>query len=135
VDNVSNAFRAGVSRLSQAELLLVVGAGVVVAIAWLLFGLIFDTRAVTDTVVLASLALLVLVWLQASGRHDFGANYRLFTTGLALILVVLVGVQLLYQVRSGFGALDIGDWLGRVALWAGTAIAGVGGWLMWANRR
>jgi hypothetical protein len=135
VDNVGSALRAGVARLTQAELLIVIGTGIVLAIAFVLFGLIFDTRGVEGTVVLTSLALLLVVWLQVTGRHDFGASYRLFTTGLALILVVLVSVQLLYQVRSGFAGLDALDWLGRVALWAGTAIAGVGGWLMWAGRR
>jgi hypothetical protein len=135
VDNVSNAFRAGVSRLNQAELLIVIGTAVVLVIAFLLFGLVINSLNVSNTVVLTSLLLLVVVWLQVSGRHDFGASYRLFAAGLALILVVLVAVPLLYQVRSGFAGLDALEWLGNIALWAGTAIAGVGGWLMWANRR
>jgi hypothetical protein len=135
VDNVGKALRSGVARLSQGELLIVIGTGVVLLIAFVLFGLITNSLSVSNTIVLASLALLLVVWLQVSGRHDFGGSYRLFTAGLALILVVLVAVPLLYQVRSGFAGLDALDWLGNIALWAGTAIAGVGGWLMWANRR
>jgi hypothetical protein len=121
--------------LNQGELLLVIGAGVIVILAFALFSLLFDTRLVTDLELVASLALLVVIWLQVSGRHDFGTNYRLAAAGLGAFVAVLVAVGFLYQVRRGFGGLDLGEWLGLLSLWGGAAIVAVGSWLTWAGRR
>jgi hypothetical protein len=135
LDTVSAGLGGAVARLNQGELLIVVGTGLIVLVSFLLFGLIFNNPVVSDIQLLCSLALLGLVWLQVAGRHDFGTHYRLFTAGLALVLVVVVGVPLLYMVRGGLGGLNLSWWLAYLSLWAGAAIAGVGGWLLWAGRR
>jgi hypothetical protein len=121
-------------RLTIGELLIGLGAVLVLALAWLLFWLIInDGRARPPDLALVSAAgVLIVLWIQNGVRYDFGAMYRVWLGMLSLVLALLGAVHLIEALRGGgLTGQSAAALLGQLSWWVGGGLAGLGAWMVW----
>lgn len=117
------------SRLSQAELLLVGGALIILLIE-LLMGVFLAEYFIGDAPLLLSAGILALVWLHKTGRAQI-ASYTTLLIAAGAGLGVLGVDQILTDVRQTMQfSSDVMTWIGRVAYYAGTLLAAFGAYVL-----
>jgi hypothetical protein len=133
VDQAIGRLRA---NLSTGEILLGLAALLVAVVAWLIFGILLGRSEAlpSDVTLAASLIVLVVLWLQTSGRHDLGHNAHLLLAGLGLLIGFLIAVDAVQTIRySGFTSNATGL-IGQIILWVGGVLALAGAWIVWRDR-
>jgi hypothetical protein len=132
VDQAIDRLRA---HLTAGEIVAGLGAGIIVAVSWLLFGFLLGHMGTwpPSLVMISSIALLAVLVVENARIHAFGPGYRLLVTGLCLLLGVQAVLDVLLHLRLavGGGPFDIGG----LTWWAGAIVAVIGGWMVWREGR
>jgi hypothetical protein len=130
VDRIVGRLR---ERLTPGEIVIGAGALIVVLLGWLLMGVIVNSARPSELVMVASVGILALVWLENSGRLRAGPTYRLALVVLGLGLGLVAVIDLVENIRFA-----ISGWrfdLAQLVWQVGALVAAVGGWLVWREDR
>ena len=130
---VSSAMSAVRARLGVGEQILLVGAGIIVAV-YIIFQVVLGHRIFGESmpVVVAALAVLA-IWVHRWGHYDFGTGYRILLGGLGVVLLLFAFTNFLAVIRFP-ASRDPLEFLGLLLYWAGGAAAFYGGWMVFRSR-
>lgn len=135
MDALSASVRRLVQRLDQSELLLLVGALIIVVGPWFFFSVLLrDYPFVPDLALLGSFGVLAIIGLHHSGRHAFGESYRTWLAALGGLVAAVAAIYLINSLRATASNVNTGSWLSQILFWVGAAAQGVGAWMIWKKR-
>jgi hypothetical protein len=123
-----------VERLGGGELLIAIGAALIVLISWLLTGVILYEFFPQPIIVAAALAILVLLYLERWGGRDLGATYLRLLLLLGTFVALVVGIEFVNTIRN-LGSRNLADWVGLLSYWGGAILIGIGTFMEWRDSR
>lgn len=121
-------------KLSTAELMLGTGALLIFGLSFLILGFLLDSRSPTESAVIVSALLLVLIGLERTEREGFGTWYRVLLILLGAILALGAAYNLLLTLRGGTGGFSVTSWLSMLSWWIGGLLAAIGAWMTYRVR-
>ena len=132
---VDKAFGRLREHLTVGEIVAGLGAGIILGVAWAVFGFLFGHEGTlpSQLVLLLSVGLLAILVVQNGRVHDFGSNDRVLVTGLCLALGFLAAVDILGMIRGLVDGMALN--IGGLTWWAGAIVAVFGGWMVWREPR
>jgi hypothetical protein len=124
------------ARLMAGEQMVLLGAALIVGIAWFIFQFVLAYFVVSDFTVLVAVLAILAIWVHRWGHYDFGNGYRIVIGALGVSLAVFAVLSLLAWFR-GVINVGMGDALrvvGLIVYWIGGLVAGYGAWLVFRTR-
>jgi hypothetical protein len=124
------------ARLMAGEQMVLLGAALIVGIAWFIFQFVLAYFVVSDFTVLVAVLAILAIWVHRWGHYDFGNGYRIVIGALGVSLAVFAVLSLLTWFR-GVINVGMGDALrvvGLIVYWIGGIVAGYGAWLVFRTR-
>lgn len=129
---VTNAMSAVRERLQTGEQLALMGASLIVA-SYIIFQVILGHTIISEVTLLASVLMVLAIWVHRWGQHDFGAGYRIVIGALGVSLGLFASFNFLLKIRSGINA-DALQLIGILLFWAGGFVALYGSWMVFRSR-
>jgi hypothetical protein len=124
------------ARLMAGEQMVLLGAALIVGIAWFIFQFVLAYFVVSDFTVLVAVLAILAIWVHRWGHYDFGSAYRIVIGALGVSLALFAVLSLLAWFR-GVINVGMGDALrvvGLIVYWVGGLVAGYGAWLVFRTR-
>lgn len=124
------------ARLMAGEQMVLLGAALIVGIAWFIFQFVLAYFVVSDFTVLVAVLAILAIWVHRWGHYDFGNGYRIVIGALGVSLALFAVLSLLAWFR-GVINVGMGDALrvvGLIVYWIGGLVAGYGAWLVFRTR-